>query len=251
MKEVTLLGRGPSWVECEFKTEELWGCVTNLTTEGTGADPSISEGLKDKKYTKVFSFDGAEADVLGRVPYVAYLQESIAIAKERGIPIVSNKPYGTEPFPVREIAREFGSTYFMPTVSYMLAYALYQKYERIYVYGIDQGPRWEYQCGRPHIVFWLGVATGRKVELIIGAHSLRWSYRMGLNEFPRAFFEDEDKGCLANNIGYNQRRRLEEFMKYREYEQSTVLPGYTDPPVLRKDKPIELQEKDTIGVIMA
>ena len=179
MKDLTILGRGPSWKECPFRTNELWGTVTCLTVEE----------LRDRPFTKVFAFDGIESAV-----------EGINIAKERKIPVVSNREYATERYPLVEIAREFQSSYFMPSISYMLAYALYLKYERLYIYGIDQGPRWDYQSGKPHIVFWLGVATGRKVDLRIGKGSLRWAYRMGLDEMPLVMFENAEN-AIANNIG--------------------------------------------------
>ena len=173
MKPVTIIGRGPSWKECPFSTEELWANATCLNTTG----------LEDKKYTKVFAFD----QINGNSPLV----EALAIAKERNIPIVSTWEYATEPYPLFQIARELGSSYLMPTVSYMIAYALFLKYERLWIFGIDQGPRWDYQSGKPHIAFWLGVATGRKVSLRIGRGSLRWSYGLGLSELPIALFEGE------------------------------------------------------------
>ena len=183
MKAVTILGRGPSWKECRFNTEELWGTATCLATEG----------LKDKKYTKVFAFDDD-----------ALVKQCLVIAKERNIPFVSQREFATEHYPLIEIAREFRSSYFMPTISYMIAYALYLKYDRLWIYGIDQGPRWDYQAGKSHIMFWLGVAIGRKVNLRIGRGSLRWSYGLGLNELPKLMFEEDN---LANHIGLEIREQ--------------------------------------------
>ena len=185
MSELTIIGRGPSWKECPFCTEELWGAASCL----------ITEGLKDKNYTKVFAFD--DMDTPARIDELGRCME---IANSRNIPIVSTRAYATEIFPLVEIAREFWSSYFMPTASYMMAYALYLKYGRLHIYGLDQGPRWIYQSGKPHIVHWLGVALGRKVDLRIGRGSLRWAYRLGLNEVPIAFFED-DESSIAKNIG--------------------------------------------------
>lgn len=183
-KTVTLVGRGPSWKECLFNTEELWGTESCL----------ITDGLKDKKYTKVFSFD--DNDIA---------KQCALIAKERHIPFVSSHEYATEPFPMIEIAREFGSSYFMPTISFMIAYALYLKYDCLSIFGIDQGLRWDYQAGKPHVTFWLGVATGRKVNLRIGRGSLRWAYMLGLNELPLELFEGEENS-IANHIGLSIRQ---------------------------------------------
>ena len=174
MKSLTILGRGPSWKECPFNTEELWGAASCL----------LIDELKDKNYTKVFAFDDVG---LPEIPPV------IEIAKERNIPLVSNRPYATEQFPQKEIAREFGSSYFMPTVSYMIAYALYLKYDLLWVFGIDQGPRWDYQVGKDYIMFWLGVAIGRKVDVRIGRCSMRWCYRPGLDGSPEHYFKTLDE----------------------------------------------------------
>ncbi len=180
MKEVTIVGRGESWKECQFRTSELWGCATCLVTEG----------MEDKNYTKVFAFDSDED---------TELQKALDKAHSRNIPIVSQRPYATEPFDQIQIAKELGSSYWMPTISYAIAYAIHLQYERIFLYGIDAGKRWDYQAGKPHIVFWLGYATAKKIQLKLGVGSLRWAYKLGLNEFPQAFLELEENS-LAKKL---------------------------------------------------
>ena len=167
MKSVTIIGRGPSWKECPFATEELWGTATCLATEG----------LKDKNYTKVFAFDGVNE----------ILTEALKEAKERNIPVVSTLSYATELYPLVPIVRHFQVSYFKTSISYMLAYAIYQGYKSIRIDGIDQGPGWLYQQGKPYITFWLGVATGRGIEYRMGRDSLKWTYRIGQNGLPEAF----------------------------------------------------------------
>ena len=150
----------------------------------------LVDELKDKNYTKVFAFDEIG---LPEIPPV------IEIAKERNIPLVSNRPYATEYFPQIEIAKELGSSYFMPTVSYMIAYALYLKYDQLWVFGIDAGPRWDYQVGKAYIMFWLGVATGRRVNLRIGRDSMRWCYLHGQDGLPEHYLETLDES-FCNHI---------------------------------------------------
>jgi len=169
MKQVTLIGRGPSWKECPPETDELWGTATCL----------IAEGLKDKNFTKVFTFDrnvyNGEHD----------------IAKERNIPIVSDRGFATEPFDKIAIVKALRSSYFMPTMSYMIAYAIYLEYERISLYGIDTGPQWWYQFGKPYITFWLGQAIARGISVRMGVGSLQWSMQPGLDKLPRAWLKEE------------------------------------------------------------
>jgi len=172
MKELTILGRGPSWKDCDFRTEELWGAATCLRTNG----------MEDRKYTKVFAFDGDNVDIL---------REAIVIAKERDIPMVSTLPYATEYYPIRDVMKEFRFGYFKNTMSYMIALACYQKYERLWIYGIDQGPGLFYQMGKPYVTFWLGACFARGIDVLLGKGSLRWTYESGQNEVPKAFIESE------------------------------------------------------------
>ena len=186
-KALTIVGRGPSWKECPFSTTELWGNTTNLSIEG----------LRDKNYTKLFAFD--QPDEFG-TPLQREFYVELEMARQRGIPIVSNRSYATEPFPMVDIAREFTSSYWMPTLSYAIAYALYLGYNKLFIDGIDQGPRWIYQSGKHHMVFWLGVAIGRKVDLRMGRGSMRWAYRLGFDELPEIFFQDKGDS-FASHIG--------------------------------------------------
>ena len=164
---LTIVGRGPSWKECLFDTEELWGTVTCLT---------IPE-LADKKFTKVFYFDDSEAH--GN-------REGIAIAERRNIQILSMAGDVGDRYPIRDVVRDCRSSYFLNTISYMLAYAIHLKYSKISLHGIDQGPTWELQQAKPHVCYWLGFAAGRGIEVTMGRGSLRWAYNIGERPPPEA-----------------------------------------------------------------
>lgn len=174
MKEVTLLGMGPSRKECPYATEELWGTCDCL----------LKKDVKEHNFTKVFAFDSSE-------DWDSTLPRAFTEAHKRNIPIVSIHPYATEPFLVHEVAVKLHSNYFMPTMSYMIAYALFLDYDGISIYGIDQGPQWYYQFGKCHITFWIGLALGRGARVQMGRNSVRWAYTAGLDTFPRAFMEKE------------------------------------------------------------
>ena len=171
MKSVTLVGRGPSWADCPFTDGDLWGTATCL----------LVDGMVEKNFTKVFAFDESNSE----------LSKALDIALIRKIPIVGIHSYATEPFPSFDILMKLKSSYLMPTMSYMMAYALYLKYDRLNIYGIDQGPQWMYQFGKPHITHWWGIATGRGIDVRMGKGSLEWAYMAGLDKMPRAFLESE------------------------------------------------------------
>lgn len=55
--------------------------------------------------------------------------------------------------------------YFTSTVAYALAMAIFQEYERILIYGIEMGSNTEYFFQRPCVLFWIGLALGRGIEV--------------------------------------------------------------------------------------
>ena len=160
MKPLTMVGRGESWRECPFNTEEIWGAATCL----------ITEGLADKPYTKVFAFDG---DLDKRI------KQSLEVARSRNLPIVSSEHYATEVWPSREIVKDTGTSYFLDTISRMLGYAIYLRYQKIFLYGIDYGPQWANMQSKAVVSFWLGYAMGRGIDIRLGRGSMKWVYTLG------------------------------------------------------------------------
>jgi len=191
MRDLTIIGRGPSWKDCQFNTKELWGALTCL---------AVGE-LKDKNYTKVFAFDDENA---------APILVSLVEANVREIPVVSTRAYATELFPFLEIVKELRSSFFMPALSYALAYAIYLKYDTVYIHGIDAGPQWNYQLGKPHMVFWIGYAIARGIDVRLGRGSLAWSYNDGTNGSPRVFFENAEARLFSHLICKEMREPVEE-----------------------------------------
>ena len=149
-KEVIILGRGQSWRDCPFDAE-CWAIASVLNM------PEVD----CRKINKVFAFDDFESTRSER-----------QIAKQFNIPVVSNRSYATEKYPSEEILREFGKTYFLPSVSYMIAYAIYKGYKKLRLYGVDQAPEWNHLINKPYVMFWLGVATGRGVEWELSKYSI-------------------------------------------------------------------------------
>ena len=162
MSRLILLGRGPSKGECTFNYE-TWATATLLL------DPE----WRDKPYSKLFMVDWKPENLV---------MEVLRIAKERNIPVVSPHSHriaGTESYPVFDVIEHFNANYLRNTASYMLALALYQGYEKLYIYGLDVNGDVDYLVNRSYITFWLGVATGMKVPYKLGGESLDWMYASG------------------------------------------------------------------------
>ena len=141
MKEVIILGSGPSAREYSL-SGELWA-TTSVFPELEGLDSNV----------KLFTF-GEPC-------------EAVDIARENNVPIVSTESYHTEPYPYDEILSEFRINYPSPfgcDASYMVAYAVYQGYEMIRLYGVDPVYEWDHITELHSLTFWLGVAKGRGIK---------------------------------------------------------------------------------------
>ena len=168
MKQLTIMGRGEDWTECEFKTNELWGTVTCL----------LMKGLGDKPFTKVFAFDTLRNGVYNGKQYTNYaLIKAVEIAKERKIPVVGEWEYADERYPKRGILFDLKAPYLRNSISHMMAMAIHQKYERIFLYGIGGRERQDYSAARNYMIFWHGVAVGRNIDLRLGNGAYHWLYK--------------------------------------------------------------------------
>ena len=89
------------------------------------------------------------------------------------------------------------SSYFLNTMTRMIAYALYLDYRKISIYGIDQGPDWGVMQARNHMCHWVGIAIGRGVDVRLGRGSMAWVYRIGKKPDVEAELLPEDETLKA------------------------------------------------------
>lgn len=140
MKEVIILAKGSSRLSCPYDAE-VWGVNDVCETI-----PSLHHG----KIARLFAFDDLDANYISNM-------------KATGIPIYSFQDYADSKYPIDEIDKEFGNTgYFINTIAYMIAMAIYEGYEKIRFYGVDM-THWEYLEEMRGVEFWVGIAVGRKV----------------------------------------------------------------------------------------
>lgn len=84
---------------------------------------------------------------------------------------------GSVKFPLDEVLETFGnlsgSRYFTNSISYMIAYALYEgivsgrQWDEIHIYGVDMAVGTEYVNQRPSCEYWIGIAEGMGVKVHI------------------------------------------------------------------------------------
>lgn len=88
------------------------------------------------------------------------------------------------PFPLEEVVKRFGYPYFTNTICYMIAYALLQGAKEIELFGVNQAGSHEYSEERPGVEYWLGIAIGMGVKVIINGNQsqlLKYKGRYGNN----------------------------------------------------------------------
>lgn len=68
-------------------------------------------------------------------------------------------------YPIEEIEAKYKSSYFNNSISYMIAYALYNGYKKIKMWGVDIEKRSEYAFERPCVLYWMGLARGMGMEI--------------------------------------------------------------------------------------
>jgi len=78
-----------------------------------------------------------------------------------------------ELYPLEEIAKDLGICYFNNTVAYAMAYAIWKKAEKIFLYGIDYTYRNVNiaEAGRACCEFWCAIAISKGIKLEIAQNS--------------------------------------------------------------------------------
>ncbi len=155
MKEVIILGSGKTSKLCDYHCE-TWG--VNFTY------------MFAKKLDKLFFTDEnseVEKHQYQELDKLKVLHPTLVFPtvypkfKDFGLPI--------EIYPIKDILTFFETKYFCNSIAYMLAYAIYEGYNKIWLYGMDfdnEGMR-ELLQERPGMEYWIGVARGFDIEVII------------------------------------------------------------------------------------
>lgn len=146
MKTVKIIATGSGWMDYEVGGD-TWVLLKAFLKGAAGA-------------TKIFSLDGLNIRMIkdGKVSREEVLE------KIDKLPFITN-----ENFPMDEVPEE--QRYFTNSVCYMIAMAIFEGYERIELYGVNQAGMFEYMEQRRGVEFWIGYALGRGIEVYINEPS--------------------------------------------------------------------------------
>jgi len=159
MKEVIILGTGNSAQYCRWDCE-VWGVNGAYAFRHRFAPDTKLKFRLDKLFLadNLFAPDG-------RLNFNIDVMNSLI--EEYGTEIISMYPLKLgkhklkyKPYPYANISKHFGSEYFTSTICYMMAYALYKRYDHLRLYGVDMASKQEYVLAKGGVEFWVGYALG-------------------------------------------------------------------------------------------
>ena len=204
-KTVTLLGTGPTAVQCPYDDScgEIWG--VNGAYQLKNTDPHAKDIFRmDKLFLThtLFREEGVmnfDVEAMGKL----------------GCPIISLhriRWLKTQLYPYKRITKKFGTEFFTSSIGYMLAYALDKKYTNLKLYGIDMVTRHEYWLEKGGVEFWLGYhmginyAAGRGAGIFIAPGSAVMVPQLGVpyGKFYKVKYDlkvVDPYGLLKGNMG--------------------------------------------------
>ena len=189
-KSVAILGFAPTWKDAPFDDPSVQIWTVNSLNQYTSRVDRVFE-LHQLDTIKRMAKEGIVRNDTHLKDHVEWLQ------KNKDIPVYMICEYPDVPmavtYPIEEIVLKFGlpragdgevDPYFTNSISYMIALAIHEGFERIYIYGVDMACHTEYGSQRPSCEYYIGIAKGMGIEVIMPAESdlLKSKYMYGYEE---------------------------------------------------------------------
>ena len=223
MKRVAIVGFAPTWKDAPFDDMdcEIW-TVNSLNQRVPRAD-RVFELHRMETLKRL----AAEGKVRNDVHIQTHLDW---LAANKEIPVYMIKQYpevpASIPYPLNEMIDKFGMPragreekdgYFTNSISYMIALAIHEGFERIYIYGVDMAVGSEYNHQRPSCEYYVGIAKGMGIEIVmpVEADLLKSRHLYGFEEEK----EEKFKRKLAQMIDSLEQRKKAAEDEVRRCEQ--------------------------------
>lgn len=166
------------------------------------------------------------------------------------VPIYMQVPDPTVPkavlFPKAEIVASGLRDYFTTSIAYMIAHAIYehdqgQRIGEIHLYGVDMSAYSEYSFQRPCVEYWLGVADGRGIKVIIPRQSpvLKGSV-YGNHSYQYLWEQVKDRIVNLKDIGSQQVANLQAVMG-AQTELNRTMALLPEIPTPTPEQPLKLE----------
>lgn len=110
---------------------------------------------------------------------------NLYFAMHDGQSVGNDDEIGLESYPLKAIQEWSGSNYFISSIAYMIAYALYTGEKDINIYGVDMEDKKEYSDQRACIAYWIGFgrAKGATIRTATRLSEPPFLYGYDLNRF--------------------------------------------------------------------
>jgi len=181
LDNIFILGRGQSLARCPTKKPEkteYWGC-NNI--------------YKVREVDRLF--------IMHNIYDIQFNQDKDLIkdVNKKDLPVYTLGKYeelkNNIAYPMEEIIKKFGISYFLNSISYILPLTIMQKPKNIILFGVDMsfGAKIEYmKKEKACLEFWIGVAIGRGINVQITQESTLLK-RLGRNAFYGMKFIQKSK----------------------------------------------------------
>jgi hypothetical protein len=213
--KVAILGFAPSWAKTPWDdlSMEVWA-INGLYTYLDQVPNSHAERWFDMhREHEIVKQDDDDT-------HVKRLKELV----KKGVKLYTCEPMKDFPeaivYPLEEIEKMVGRSYWTNTISYLVAYAVYLKkigempdLNEIHVYGVDMAQDGEFQFQRPSVEFIIGWAIGEGIKVVLPQESdiLRSIYKYGYDNCPletKIFSDKKDEHQKQFDAMQTERTKL-------------------------------------------
>jgi len=159
LKKIHILGKGPSRVNCPGRDEEY-------NVEGEEIWSMGSVFAHHKSVDRIFLMHDPRQELI-------YEDRNYFVkVREYGKPIYSTRKYDVlgeknAAYPIDEVLSHFPVVYYTNAACWMLALAILLEPEEILLHGIDMRVALEYANERGGVEYWVGVAHGKGIKVVI------------------------------------------------------------------------------------
>ena len=198
-RTVYIVGFADSWTDTPFDEPgaEFWG-LNNLHSMTNATKKPWSRWFQLHDVDKHHPDDGD-----AHLAWLSAQKFPVLMFEEHIDTRVSN----AQPYPKADVIEHFGG-YFTNSISWMIALAIQEGYEKIGVYGVDMAQDSEYGHQRPSCEYFLGWAKGAGIEIDIAQASdlLKSPFLYGAEDGGpmRRKFEDRHTELTDRKKGIDQ-----------------------------------------------
>ena len=143
MKKIIIIGKALGW-QLAPKEGEAWG---------------LNDLIMNRELSLLFNVHKS----IPKIIIDKCNQNNVSIVTLQKNDLVNNNII----YPLKEIIEDFNTDLFTNSIDYMIAYAIYKKYEQIDIYGVSMGSVYEYKFQKPSLEFWIGYALGKGIKINI------------------------------------------------------------------------------------